>query len=63
MIILSELVTDRPTLAADIADLVGLLGVEFGSDGTVLGLDNVSPELFDVIERAWSQGIKLCEGV
>ena len=59
---LSELTTDRPTLAADIVDLIALLGVQFDTESSkVLGMEEISPELFAAIEKAWGQGITMCK--
>ena len=58
---LSELTTDRPTLAADIVDLITLLGVQFDTGtGLVEGVEGLDPELFATIEKAWGQGITMC---
>jgi len=59
---LSELTSDRPTLAADIVDLIALLGVQFDTESSkVLGMEEISPELFAAIEKAWGQGITMCK--
>ena len=61
---LSELTTSRPTLAADIVDLIALLGVQFDVESSkVLGIGEISPELFSAIEKAWGQGIVMCRGM
>jgi len=58
---LSELTLDRPTLAADIQDLIGLLGVSFDAGtGTVLGLEGLDEAMFKTIESAWNQGLSMC---
>ena len=58
---LSDLTLDRPTLAADVQDLVLLLGVRIDPiNNDVLGLDMLNAEMFTAIERAWSQGIVMC---
>ena len=57
---LSELLVDRPTIAADIQDLVMLMGVEV-EGGNVLGIEGISPELWATIEKAWIQGQEYCE--
>ena len=60
---LSELTTSRPTLAADIVDLITLLGVKFDAESNkVLGVGEITPELFAAIEKAWGQGITMCRG-
>jgi len=60
---LSELTTSRPTLAADIVDLITLLGVKFDAESNkVLGVGEITPELFAAIEKAWGQGITMCKG-
>jgi len=61
---LSQLTTDRPTLAADIGDLIMLLGVSIDpGSNAVLGLDMLDEEMFKTIEKAWNQGIVMCRGV
>ena len=60
---LSELTLDRPTLAADVQDLIMLLGVRIDPiNNDVLGLDMLNAEMFTTIERAWGQGITMCRG-
>jgi hypothetical protein len=60
---LSELTMDRPTLAADVQDLIILLGVRIDPlNNDVLGLDMMNVEMFTTIERAWNQGIVMCSG-
>ena len=57
---LSDLTADRPTLAADISDLILLIGVKI--DGSsVIGIEGISPELWETIEKAWNQGQRMCE--
>ena len=59
---LSELTTSRPTLAADIVDLIALLGVQFDVESSkVLDIGEITPELFAAIEKAWGQGIVMCK--
>jgi len=61
---LSELTTSRPTLAADIGDLIMLLGVSIDPDSNaVLGLDMLDEAMFNTIEKAWNQGIVMCRGL
>ena len=61
---LSELTTDRPTLAADIGDLISLLGVTIDpSSNAVLGLDMLDEAMFAAIEKSWRQGIVMCRGM
>ena len=61
---LSELTTSRPTLAADIGDLISLLGVTIDpSSNAVIGLDMLDEAMFNAIEKAWRQGIVMCRGV
>jgi len=61
---LSELTTDRPTLAADIGDLISLLGVTIDpSSNAVIGLDMLDEEMFNAIEKSWRQGIVMCRGM
>jgi len=61
---LSELTTDRPTLAADIGDLISLLGVSIDpANNSVLGLDMLNEDMFKAIEKAWGQGIAMCRGM
>ena len=58
---LSELTMDRPTLAADVQDLIMLLGVRIDpTNNSVLGLDMMNEAMFTAVERAWSQGIVMC---
>ena len=57
---LSDLTTDRPTLAADLSDLILLLGVRIEGE-SVLGIEGISPELWATIEKAWDQGQRMCE--
>ena len=60
---LSALTTSRPTLAADIVDLIALLGVKFdAASNKVMGVGEITPELFTAIEKAWGQGITMCRG-
>ena len=59
---LSDLVVDRPTLAADISDIILLMGVSIDLDtGGVSGISEISPELWATIERAWGQGQAMCK--
>ena len=61
---LSQLTTDRPTLAADIGDLISLLGVTIDpTSNAVIGLDMLDEAMFNAIEKAWRQGIVMCRGV
>jgi len=61
---LSELTTDRPTLAADIGDLITLLGVTIDpSSNAVIGLDMLDEAMFAAIEKSWRQGIVMCRGM
>jgi len=61
---LSELTLDRPTLAADVQDLIMLLGVRIDPiNNDVLGLDMLNAEMFNTIEKAWNQGIVMCRGL
>ena len=61
---LSELTTYRPTLAADIGDLISLLGVTIDpSSNAVLGLDMLDEAMFAAIEKSWRQGIVMCRGM
>jgi len=61
---LSELTTDRPTLAADIGDLISLLGVTIDpSSNAVLGLEMLNEEMYLAIEKSWRQGIVMCRGM
>ena len=61
---LSELTLDRPTLAADVQDLIMLLGVRIDPiNNNVLGLDMMNEAMFTAVERAWSQGISMCGGM
>jgi len=61
---LSELTTSRPTLAADIGDLISLLGVTIDpTSNAVIGLDMLDEAMFNAIEKAWRQGIVMCRGV
>ena len=61
---LSELTTDRPTLAADIGDLISLLGVTIDpSSNAVLGLEMLDEAMFAAIEKSWRQGIVMCRGM
>jgi len=58
---LSELTLDRPTLAADVQDLIMLLGVRIDPiNNNVLGLDMMNEAMFTAVERAWNQGIVMC---
>jgi len=58
---LSELTMDRPTLAADVQDLIMLLGVRIDpTNNSVLGLDMMNEAMFTAVERAWNQGIVMC---
>ena len=58
---LSDLVTDRPTLALAVADLVALLGVQIDdSNGLVTGIEDISPEMFRAIEEGYEQGYQIC---
>ena len=57
---LSEITTDRPTLAADIGDLILLLGVRIEGE-SVLGISGISDELWLTIEKAWNQGQAMCK--
>lgn len=54
---LSEELKQRPTLAADVADLVNLLGVSFDVDGDVIDIEQFPPEIYEAIERSYIQGI------
>ena len=61
---LAELTTSRPTLAADIGDLISLLGVTIDpTSNAVIGLDMLDEEMFNAIEKAWRQGIVMCRGM
>ena len=61
---LSQLTTDRPTLAADIGDLISLLGVTIDpTSNAVIGLDMLDEAMFNAIEKAWRQGIVMCRGM
>ena len=61
---LSQLTTDRPTLAADIGDLITLLGVTIDpTNNTVIGLDMLDEAMFAAIEKSWRQGIVMCRGM
>ena len=61
---LSELTMDRPTLAADVQDLIMLLGVRIDpTNNSVLGLDMMNEAMFTAVERAWNQGIVMCRGM
>ena len=61
---LSELTMDRPTLAADVQDLIMLLGVRIDpTNNDVLGLDMMNEAMFTAVERAWNQGIVMCRGM
>ncbi len=61
---LAELTTSRPTLAADIGDLISLLGVTIDpSSNAVIGLDMLDEEMFNAIEKSWRQGIVMCRGM
>ena len=56
-----KLTTDRPTLAADLIDLVGLMGVSFDpTTGEVFGIETISPKMFAAIEKAYGQGQRMC---
>ena len=58
---LAELTTSRPTLAADIGDLISLLGVTIDpTSNAVIGLDMLDEAMFNAIEKAWRQGIVMC---
>ena len=58
---LSQLTTDRPTLAADIGDLIMLLGVSIDpTSNAVLGLEMLDEEMYKTIEKAWNQDIVMC---
>jgi len=60
---LSALTTSRPMLAADIVDLIALLGVKFDvASNKVLDIGAITLELFTAIEKAWGQGITMCKG-
>ena len=61
---LAELTTSRPTLAADIGDLISLLGVTIDpSSNSVIGLEMLNEEMFAAIEKSWRQGIVMCRGM
>jgi len=61
---LAELTTSRPTLAADIGDLISLLGVTIDpSSNAVLGLEMLDEAMFAAIEKSWRQGIVMCRGM
>ena len=61
---LAELTTSRPTLAADIGDLISLLGVTIDpSSNAVIGLDMLDEAMFAAIEKSWRQGIVMCRGM
>ena len=61
---LAELTTSRPTLAADIGDLISLLGVTIDpSSNSVIGLEMLNEEMYLAIEKSWRQGIVMCRGV
>ena len=58
---LSELTTSRPTLAADIGDLISLLGVTIDpTSNAVIGLEMLNEEMYLAIEKSWRQGIVMC---
>jgi len=56
---LSEYTKTRPTLAADVASLIKLLGVNTEADTIVV--DQVPPEVLSGIESGYVQGIELCK--
>ena len=61
---LAELTTSRPTLTADIGDLISLLGVTIDpSSNSVIGLEMLNEEMFAAIEKSWRQGIVMCRGM
>ena len=58
---LSDLTASRPTLGADIIDLIALLGVQFDAgSGLVSGVEGLDPVLFETVEKAWNQGMSMC---
>lgn len=60
--LVSERVSSRPTLIANIADLVALVGVHFDAGGYPTDLNVVPPEVFTAAETGYLSGIRLCGG-
>ena len=58
--LIGQALPGRPTLAADLTDLLSLAGVEFGPAGKAIGLDHVPPGVFEAVETGYISGFELC---
>jgi hypothetical protein len=51
---------NRPTLIANILDLTELVGVRFNPEGQAIGLEEVSPKLFEAVSKGYVSGFGVC---
>ena len=51
---------NRPTLIANILDLTELVGVKFNPEGQAIGLEEVSPKLFEAVSKGYVSGFGMC---
>jgi hypothetical protein len=58
---LAQLTKGRPTLAADVADLLALVGLKLNSKGETV-ISYVPVAIFEQIEKSYVQGYALCQG-
>jgi len=58
---ISAHIGNRPTLVPNIIDLMELVGVHFNDQGQAIGLEDVSPKLFDAVAKGYVSGFDTCQ--